>query len=139
MPFKDKETRNKHRLENKDRYNKQARENYDKRKDIRAEQSRNHYHIKEKFNRMKLRNDLFKLLGGKICVNCGFIDERALQFDHINGDGSILEIKTGRERNKTFYKKYLDDPELAKKTLQVLCANCNWIKRVVNQEFKKRK
>ena len=65
MPYKDKKMRNKHRAENKDRFNQQARDGYERRIEIRKKQARKHYHTKEKFNRIKLRNELYELLGGK--------------------------------------------------------------------------
>lgn len=73
----------------------------------------------------QLRSDLFKLLGGKKCKKCGFSDERALQFDHKRGGGC---------KDRKSYKFYLNNPKLAKKTLQILCANCNWIKRFTKKE-----
>ena len=79
----------------------------------------------------KLRHDLFEILGGAICIRCGFSDKRALQLDHINGGGNVIHKKF---RGKNMYKIYLQNPELTKQTLQVLCANCNWIKRHENNE-----
>jgi hypothetical protein len=86
--------------------------------------------------RRKLKENKTKLiviLGGKVCKKCGYDeDERALQIDHINGGGV-------KERRKGYtyqvFKKYVDNPELAKKTLQVLCANCNQIKKFENKEL----
>lgn len=68
---------------------------------------------------------------GNCCKRCGFSDERALQIDHING-GGVQEL-----RNTPSYARYRwirDNPEEAKKKYQVLCANCNWIKRHENNE-----
>jgi len=75
----------------------------------------------------ELRMKVFNLLGGYKCVQCGFDDFRALQLDHINGSGS--KDRNNFSHVRVFYKYYIDNPELAKRTLQVLCANCNWIKR----------
>lgn len=69
------------------------------------------------------------LLGGK-CVKCGFLDFRALQLDHINGNGA-KELKQGPAK---IYGYYLAHSDEVKKKLQVLCANCNWIKRFERQE-----
>ena len=76
-----------------------------------------------------IRNKLLDKLGGK-CTKCGFIDKRALQIDHIHGN-------TKREKmGRSLYKRLLDmDLDEVKKDYQVLCANCNWIKRVENKEF----
>lgn len=77
------------------------------------------------------RERLFHLLG-HVCVKCGYHDKRALQFDHINGHGS-KELALYPSKDK-YYKKYVNDPELAKRTFQVLCANCNIIKRFEKAE-----
>jgi hypothetical protein len=90
-----------------------------------------------KKNRILLKNKLFDLLGKK-CQKCGFDDIRALQFDHINGQGGKDYIRLSGKRSATagYYKYYVEHPEEAKKNLQVLCANCNWIKRTENNETK---
>jgi hypothetical protein len=72
---------------------------------------------------------LLDLLGNK-CVKCGFIDSRALQIDHIHGGGH-KELSKG---NESMYRNYLKNPDLAKSELQVLCANCNQIKRAEQRE-----
>lgn len=81
---------------------------------------------------------LVKLLGSKCsnnkCMtnNNGCDDVRCLQLDHINGKGTQERKKL---KGYVLYKYYLDRPELAKETLQVLCANCNWIKRYEEGEI----
>lgn len=62
---------------------------------------------------------LFSILGAR--CSCGITDKRCLQFDHIDGGGNI-DTKTRRF--------YANNPEIAKATLQTLCANCNWLKLV---------
>ena len=71
------------------------------------------------------------ILGDK-CVKCGFNDKRALQFDHINGGG--LKDRIRFKAAQTMYKFYINNPELARKCLQILCANCNTIKIKENKE-----
>jgi hypothetical protein len=73
---------------------------------------------------------LFDLLGRK-CVNCGFDDERALQFDHINGGGTEMRKVN---RSLGYYKTILEDPDI-KDHIQILCANCNWIKLMEEKEY----
>lgn len=73
---------------------------------------------------------MFSILGGKQCVICGCLDVRCLQFDHINGGG----CKESRIMGNKMLKHYINNPEEAKAKLQVLCANCNWIKRYINNE-----
>lgn len=65
---------------------------------------------------------------GNVCVRCGFDDVRALQIDHVNGGGSQERLK---EDNRRMYVRIAGgDTE----GYQVLCANCNWIKRSENNE-----
>lgn len=65
-------------------------------------------------------------LGGK-CVRCGFSDSRALQLDHINGGGLRDKRSTA-----TRYRQILSGKSVGE--FQLLCANCNWIKRAENGE-----
>src|ERR1041385_7007195 len=57
-------------------------------------------------------------LGGK-CINCGNVDLRVLQLNHVNG----------KFKNEKLYKLCLgvlwDKNESLKKHLEVRCANCN--------------
>jgi len=78
--------------------------------------------------RREIRLKAINNYGGK-CVNCGFSDIRALQFDHIFGTGS-LEKTTGT--NPKYYRRIIEDNG---KNFQLLCANCNWIKRYENGEY----
>lgn len=89
--------------------------------------------------RYKHKNFLFELLGNK-CSNpkClvpnGCDDIRCLQLDHINGGGT-KEYKKFKVVNSLYYY-YFKHPEEAKEKLQILCANCNWIKRHEKNEIK---
>jgi len=68
-------------------------------------------------------------LGGK-CVRCGFADARALQIDHVNGGGRAELLLLGAHR---LYKSVA----LGERTsYQLLCANCNWIKRHERNEHR---
>jgi hypothetical protein len=81
----------------------------------------------------KVRNKIFELLGKK-CVKCGFSDIRILQIDHIKGNG-----KKQRKALKNYYRmllKILEDLTAGSKDYQILCPNCNWIKRIENKEEK---
>ena len=79
--------------------------------------------------RIKKRQEFLQKMGGK-CVKCGFSDWRALQVDHINGGGG-KEIKTIGSSYPRYYKKILADKD---GKYQLLCANCNWIKKDENNE-----
>ena len=78
--------------------------------------------------RAELRTRVLEYLGGK-CVRCGFDDPRTLQIDHINGGGH----KDYRQHPSqyAFYKGII---ERKRTDVQILCANCNWIKRSENKE-----
>jgi hypothetical protein len=86
--------------------------------------------------RNKLREQILDILGRK-CVRCGYdTDVRALQIDHVNGGGS-------QERKKLvygipYYRRILECVQANSGEYQVLCANCNTIKRMEEQEHGKR-
>lgn len=69
-------------------------------------------------------------LEGHVIGRCGWNDDRALQIDHIHGDG-----RRGAERKalgtRQYYKSILRQPE----RFQVLCSNHNWIKRCEQGEY----
>lgn len=77
----------------------------------------------------ELRLSVLAHLGGK-CAECGCMDFRCLQVDHLHGNGT-KELKTVRLSRR--YKKIL----LSKPgdEYQLLCANCNWIKRWELREY----
>jgi hypothetical protein len=67
------------------------------------------------------------------CQRCGFDDIRALSIDHINGGGRkhTREMKL-RSDGRALYEWIKEDnyPQ----GFQVLCMNCQWIKRDENLE-----
>lgn len=79
--------------------------------------------------RNKRRAYIIEFFGGK-CVHCGFDDPRALQMDHINGRNGADKIGNVDMR----YKFLKENAKEARATYQMLCANCNFIKREVNKE-----
>lgn len=80
------------------------------------------------------------LSGGKCtCQGCSWHngpcevdDEGCIQLDHINGGGHKDVMKFKSMTN--MYKYYSEHTDEAKKELQPLCANCNWVKRMRNRE-----
>jgi len=86
-------------------------------------------HQRQKENRDNLRRNAFDILGNK-CVRCGFSDIRALQIDHVNGGG----VKENRTIGTTGICKNVI---AGSKDYQLLCANCNWIKKTENGEIAK--
>lgn len=90
------------------------------------------------FHRLKLRIKIIDMLGGK-CANpydvphpdwCN--DQRCLQIDHVNGGGTKMRriIKNYDE----YYRKIIEEIKAGSKNYQLLCANCNWIKKDINKE-----
>jgi hypothetical protein len=75
-----------------------------------------------------LRMRAIDTLGGPVCVRCGFNDVRALTIDHRNGGGT--QHRRSVKSLWSIYKHVIDHPE----DYQVLCWNCNYIKRVENGE-----
>ena len=78
-----------------------------------------------------LKEKLFEILGGKICSNCGFKDERALGINHISDDVSTDDI--GRGGSASSWGKYISEPDLARKELKILCLNCNEIRQPISK------
>lgn len=83
----------------------------------------------------KIRLLILEFFGGK-CVLCGYADHRALQLDHINGDGAKLAREEGRQTTSSQYTLIRSEPELARARYRLLCANCNQIKRYENMELR---
>ena len=74
-----------------------------------------------------LRRRALTALGMK-CSKCGYDDIMALQIDHKFGGGT-------KERRKFSYPMYYLYILRNLENYQVLCANCNMIKRVENGEW----
>ena len=90
--------------------------------------------------RRTLRTLILKLLGNKCNnPNCPIpkdkFDKRALQIDHIKGEGN-KEIKKFGKCNNLYYLHVLNEIKKGTKKYQLLCAYCNWLKRYNNREIK---
>ena len=72
------------------------------------------------------RVKILTLLGGH-CIRCGVDDSRCLQIDHVQGDGN-------KERKATGSNPTLKQVKATPDRYQLLCANCNWIKRHTDNE-----
>jgi len=80
---------------------------------------------------------LLSFFGNK-CNRCDYDDPRALQIDHINGDG-VQERKRGGRAILSYehYHRIITESVAAgENKYQLLCANCNWIKRFENHEHR---
>ena len=80
----------------------------------------------------EMRKKVFIKLGDK-CAWCGFSDPRALQIDHVNNDGYEERKKSKSANHYMRMKRVLTDTN---GRYQILCANCNFIKKY---EFMKKK
>lgn len=87
----------------------------------------------ERLKMSRVKTDLYAILGNK-CSNpaClvpgGCADIRCLQIDHIHGGGTKERYEEYNNNNYKRWKYYVRHPDEAKAKLQILCANCNWIK-----------
>jgi hypothetical protein len=78
---------------------------------------------------LQLRAQAITHLGG-CCKHCGYsTDSRALVIDHVNGSG-VVQRKAGTAHRKLLLAVLVDTGGL----YQILCANCNMIKRFDQQE-----
>lgn len=83
--------------------------------------------------RYLLRYSIFDRLGRE-CAHCGFSDYRALCIDHVNGGGATDRRLYPDYR--TYLKRiseYSDDD--LRSRYQLLCANCNTIKKLEMGEY----
>lgn len=80
------------------------------------------------------RGDLLLVLGG-CCKACGFANPLALQVDHVNGDGAEDRRSRTNGHALTLLRLVLENPS----AYQLLCANCNAIKRIEGKEHKGRR
>ena len=77
-----------------------------------------------------LRDIIHTALGGK-CARCGFSNPAALQIDHVHGNGNAQNRHLGYT---TRLRRTLKSVLTGEGNYQLLCANCNWIKRAENGE-----
>ena len=88
-------------------------------------------HARRWNHRQKLA--VFEALGSR-CILCGFNDKRALQVDHVNGKGR-QERRLLNKPGAMYFRYILNSIQAGEHNkYQLLCANCNWIKRVKNNE-----
>ena len=89
----------------------------------------------------RLRGEVFKKLGGR-CSSAmcrwlnedgseGCLDERCLQIDHVFDDGYKDRQQQKSPTMVSIYRKVLADTI---GRYQLLCANCNWLKRWAHDE-----
>lgn len=131
-PEKELESQTNQRKIHAEKKRKQARDYYWNHRQERLDYKHSRKIRTNELNR-NVRISLLRILGNE-CVLCGYnTNDLALQIDHINGNGSDERRIHG---NTMMYKKYICNPELAKSKLQILCANCNQIKKIMNREHR---
>lgn len=122
--------------QNKEKYRAYNKKSYQKNrvKILKAKQAyclKNASQIKKKRNeRYAVRKkQIIAFLGDK-CKHCGIKDIRVLQIDHINGGGQ-REIRQNKNLGTLnhYYRQMTANGDAFLKKYQLLCANCNWIKR----------
>lgn len=133
-----KERCRKYYYSHKERMNEQSRLYHQSHKEeqklVAREYRRTHRDKVNKWNRNyknKLKQEIFNLLGNR-CTHCGFSDIRALQIDHVHGGGRQERLKFSNIAK--YYKFILEKIKNCSKDYQILCANCNLIKRIENKE-----
>jgi plasmid maintenance system killer protein len=96
------------------------------------------YNLYSMIHNRKIRLEVLRHYsnGKPKCVKCGIEDTRCLSIDHINGNGAEhrKELKKLRTNIITYLRKnnYPDG-------FQILCMNCQFIKRHENNENRKGK
>ena len=84
--------------------------------------------------RLAIKQQIFQILGGK-CARCGFDDVRALQIDHVDATKRPRSGRGHRSLGRTGYTGVLEELlSGSPHNYQLLCSNCNWIKRYENHE-----
>jgi len=89
------------------------------------------YRLQMKLRRRKIKDGILSLLGNK-CIKCGFDDRRVLQIDHKDG-GGLKHMRTF-SCELQYYIAVLNELKEGSQDYQLLCANCNWIKRYEEKE-----
>ena len=126
---------------NKEKKLQQEKDWYYKNHEYRKKQMREYYQIPvnrdrrkaiSKTHRIRAKFTMFEILGSDKCVKCGYSDPRALQIDHIHGGGR--KERKLRRSHISMLKFYITRPAYAKQRLQILCANCNQVKKFENHE-----
>ena len=76
-----------------------------------------------------IKEKLFEILGGAKCHSCGFRDQRALGFTYKGETTTFDQVKRGGFAAS--WGKYISNPDLARKEIQILCLNCNAIREPI--------
>jgi hypothetical protein len=122
MVTNSKEYAEKHRKENRDKYNESQRKYQQTDKCKEARKKTNKTPLRRARNRrytLKLRQDVLKAYGSR-CACCGETEPIFLEVDHIDNDGAEHRRQLGSKKLYLWLKKN-DYPD----NFQLLCCNCN--------------
>jgi hypothetical protein len=102
------------------------------------DRNRESWCLKVKERNHKLKEEVMRHYSPELkCQRCGFSDIRALSIDHIDGKGAEHRRQLGIIRGHGGRSIYI---WLKKNNFpvgfQILCMNCQWIKRAENNEGK---
>ena len=114
----------KHRDSSKNRNKKIAHKNYNS--EIKNKKIQKYYSNGTQKFYDTIKEKLFEILGGKKCHSCGFRDQRALGFTYKGEPTTFDQIRRGGFAAS--WGKYISNPDLARKEIQILCLNCNAIR-----------
>ena len=134
-PFRKKSYNKQYRFDHKEQLRKKKRKRYlkniEEERQKRREWNKKNPHYTR--NRIRVIRSLILTKLGNRCVICGNGDPRVLQIDHINGKGCEERRKLGTSGLSNKLIK-LNEIEL-RQNYQLLCANCNSIKRYEKMEY----
>lgn len=96
--------------------------------------NRNTETTRKKIAYLKFKMEVLSALGLQ-CVKCGNTDHRCLQIDHVNGGGlkDIRQFKSVQD----YFREVIRSSKNHEGKYQLLCANCNCIKRCEKHEVPK--
>jgi hypothetical protein len=127
-PEKLKKSKINYRLTHKIKIQINAKKYYGRYKDKMCKWNKTQYNL--------LRDELYRILGDK-CIRCGFNNKHCLQIDHVKGGGNKHREKLNN-RGIGYLRRIIKEIKTGSKDYQILCANCNWIKRIENKESRVR-
>jgi hypothetical protein len=90
---------------------------------------------------LKAKLEAIQALGGRCNCSlstcwhqgpCPIEDQRILQFDHVKGGGrhEASKIESGARKRLRYYLRIGESAKRNEGKYQLLCANCNWMKRM---------
>jgi hypothetical protein len=91
---------------------------------------------------LKAKLEAVQALGGRCACTlpdcwhrgpCPIVDHRIIQFDHVRGGGKqeVLKSISGGVERLRYYRRITKSANAGERKYQLLCANCNWMKRMV--------